>query len=141
MCCRTEVKPLDLTIARVILAIGQFTPSGDAAEACFWSRMVPEEGCVVNVSLTGDRFEASIQPSISTMDHHHGKRITAGVYFEICAKYAEKVGGEIIQKATVAGCTDAGASSAHVLAHYPEEPMLWDHICNGFRAELLGASD
>lgn len=139
MCCRTEVTPLDDTIARVILAVGNFHPQGDPAVAVTWRREVPEESCYVTVSLTGGRFEASIQPSVSSYDHHHGKRITAGLYFEICAKYAEKVGGLMVQKANVLGCKDTAESvSQLVLAHYPDEPLLWERACRGFQEVILG---
>lgn len=66
-----------------------------------------------------------------------GKRITAGVYFEIAAKYAEKVDGEIIQRATVLGCKDDYQESALVVARYPSMPMTYDRICKGFQHILI----
>ena len=139
MCCKTTVRPLNEELAATILTIGQFTPTstpeGDEIPR-FWKREIPEEGSTVNVSLTGGAFEVSIAPSISNYDHHHGKRITAGVYFEIAAKYAEKVGGEIVQRATVVGCTNSGSSGLQ-LASYPSIPMSYERVCAGFRAEIL----
>lgn len=134
MCCRSEVRPLDRAIAEAILRVGQFEEKTPG----YWVRAVPEEGCSVVVNL-GGIFEASIQPSISTYDHHHGKRITGGIYFEICAKYAEKVGGEIIQKATVSGCKPADTPIASlVIAQYPDKPLMWERVCRGFQEEILG---
>jgi len=142
MCCRTTVEPLDLVIARTILLIGQFLPQGDPESCGYWKRDVPEENTVVTVSLSGGVFEASIQPSISTYTHHHGKRITGGLYFEICAKYAEKVDGKMIQKANITGCTAPGSHvTDHVMAEYPHMPMMWERACAGFQAVILGEGD
>lgn len=140
--------PLDIELAATILVIGQFQPNSGAkvpelpinnkdGVPLYWKRLVPEENCTVSVSLSGSIFEASISPSISNMDHHKGKRITAGIYFEICAKYAEKVGGEVIQKATVVGCKLSEQGTGIVIARYPSMPMLWQNVCNGFQTELL----
>jgi len=59
----------------------------------------------------------------------------AGVYFEIAAKYAEKVGGTIIQQANVAGCRTLEGQL--LLAEYPLLPLSYDRICNGFKELLL----
>ena len=139
MCCRTVVEPLDPTIARVILTVGQFVPQGDPAAAVTWRREVPEEGCNVTVTLAGNEFQASITPSISHYTHHAGKRVTGGIYFEICAKYAEKVDGTVTQKSNVQGCADPDTHfSQHVLAVYPHMPLSWDRACNGFQSVILG---
>jgi hypothetical protein len=104
-----------------------------------WARRVPEEGTVVNASLATGSLELSISPAISAYAHHAGKRLAASIYFEIAAKYAEKVGGEIVQRATVLGCKNG--NSALVLARYPLEPMNFEHICPGFRAVLLDGGE
>jgi hypothetical protein len=141
MCCKTSVHPLDPELAATILTIGQFVPasltSDDGEIPRFWKRDIPEEQATVNVSLTGGCFEISIAPSISNFDHHLGKRITAGVYFEISAKYAEKVGGEIIQRATVVGCKDTDQGTGLVIARYPSLPMSFERVCAGFQQVLL----
>jgi hypothetical protein len=102
-----------------------------------WERAIPEEGTVVNVSLTNGSLELNISPAISVFAHHHGKRLAASVYFEIAAKYAEKVGGEIIQRATVVGCKSGDNPQELVVASYPHLPMDFERICPGFRAVLL----
>ena len=141
MCCKTSVHPLDPELAATILTIGQFVPASltldDGEIPRFWKRDILEEQATVNVSLTGGCFEVSIAPSISNFDHHLGKRITAGVYFEISARYAEKVGGEIVQRATVIGCKEGASSAGLVIARYPSMPMTFDRICHGFQAVLL----
>jgi hypothetical protein len=141
MCCKTSVHPLDPELAATILTIGQFVPSSLASDdhdiPRFWKREIPEEGSTVTVSLTGGCFEISIAPSISNFDHHLGKRITAGVYFEISAKYAEKVGGEIVQRATVVGCKDTAQGTGLIVARYPSMPMSFERVCAGFQQVLL----
>ena len=103
--------------------------------------MIPEEGTIVNASISDESLELNISPAISVFAHHAGKRIAASVYFEIAAKYAEKVGGEIIQRATVVGCKNGDHPQELVIARYPSLPMSFDRICSGFRAVLLDGSD
>jgi len=144
MCCRTIVNPLVPELALAILEIGMFTPTYMAAGWTWptaWERTIPEESSRVTVSLSGTSFEINISPSISTYDHHLGKRITAGIYFEIAAKYAEKVGGEIYQRATVLGCKDAYQESSLLIGSYPSLPMTFDRVCKGFQVVLLGHHD
>lgn len=130
MCCRITISPLNRDLAIAVLTIGRFVKveSGDR-----WVRELPEEGTHVAAHFTGDELELVIGPAISEAAHHAQKRRAAGVYFEIACKYAEKVGGTITQKANVEGCME-GALTSRVLARYPDEPMDFEKVCNGFRA-------
>jgi hypothetical protein len=129
-----------MSLAASILSVGQFQPKPGCIKErgvpLSWSRAIPEEGTIVIVSLSGGIFDLTISPSISSFDHHVGKRITAGVYFEIGARYAEKVQGEMVQRATVVGCKNVDGSGL-VIARYPSMPLSFDRICNGFQAVLL----
>ena len=142
MCCRTVVRPLNEQLARATLTIGQFTPvyySPDRPEfAIRWERAVPQEGTVVTVHVLKDALELSISPAISAFNHHLGKRIAAGIYFEIAARYAEKVGGVVVQRATVDGCTMGETSKELLLASYPSMPLSFERICAGFQETILG---
>ena len=142
ICCRTNVYPLDLHTACAVLEIGQFTPTywlpDEPRMPITWERRIPEEGTAVTVSLSDGGLNVSISPSISVYSHHQHKRIAASICFEIAAKYAEKVGGEVIQRGAVAGCRPLGQSGDLLLARYPLEPLDWQHVCGGFRAVLLG---
>lgn len=134
MCCRLTVSPSDPDIARTVLAVGMFTASHDANR---WTRFIAEESTTV-VAIIGEKdLRLELMPAVSFYAQHAGKRIAAGVYFEIAAKYAEKVGGKITQHSNVSGCTDGGINS-HVLAQYPDMPILWEQVCPGFRETLLG---
>ena len=141
ICCRTSVYPLETSLAATILTIGQFSPRPSTHEEggipVNWLRYIEEEGATVSVSLSGGIFDVSISPSISAFEHHLGKRITAGVYFEICARYAEKVGGEILQRATVMGCKESASGAGLLVARYPSLPMTFDRICHGFQTVLM----
>jgi hypothetical protein len=144
MCCRTVVHPLDIDSALAVLEIGMFRPAFSAIESeypVYWERLIPEENTRVAVSLSGETFEISINPPISAFEQHLGKRITASVYFEISAKYAEKVGGEILQRATVMGCKSSYHEQALVVARYPSLPMSFDRVCRGFQQVLLPGRD
>lgn len=142
MCCRTHVYPLHVETAVAVLTLGRFTPtywqSGNTGVAVSWERALSDEGTIVTASLSGDSLQLTISPAISTFGDHFGKRIGAGVYFEIAAKYAEKVSGEIVQRATVAGCRMGGQSQELVIARYPRMPIDFERICRGFRAVILG---
>lgn len=145
MCCRTNVFPIDRNIAASILTIGMFEPvyflPGRPDIAVNWERLVPEEGCIVRASITSESLDLNISPAISSYGHHANKRITASLYFEIAAKYAEKVGGEIIQRATVVGCKHSYQPQDLVIGHYPSSPLSFTKVCPGFQAVLLGSHD
>jgi hypothetical protein len=123
-----------------VLSAGLFRPVywlKDSPEiAVNWERYLPEEGTTVNASLADRSLELNISPAISVFAHHEGKRLAASVYFEIAAKYAEKVGGSVFQQATVLGCKAGDRPQALVLARYPDMPIRHDRICQGFQ-ELL----
>lgn len=145
ICCRTSVYPLDLKTAIAVLNVGLFKPvywlPSNPDYAVNWERVIPEEGTVVNASLSDQSLELNLSPAISVFAHHIGKRVAASVYFEIAAKYAEKVGGEIIQRATVVGCKSGDHPQELVLARYPNMPMNFERICPGFRAVLLDGGE
>ena len=138
MCCRLTVTPLDAEVAAAILALGMFTPVEGLPAT--WQRSIDEEGTSVRATLAAESnlLRVELSPTVSHYSHHADKRIAGGVYFEIAAKYAEKVGGRITQLSNVAGCTEGGVAE-HVLAHYPETPLLWEMVCPGFRETILGA--
>ncbi|HLF78121.1 MAG TPA: hypothetical protein VJB57_11605 [Dehalococcoidia bacterium] len=139
MCCRLTVYPLDLEVAAAVLGVGMFTPVEGSTTA--WRRAVLEEGTTVQAILVPESniLRLELSPSISQYMQHADKRIAGGVYFEIAAKYAEKVNGRIVQLSNVAGCVEGGVAE-HLLAQYPDLPMLWDQVCPGFRETILGTS-
>jgi hypothetical protein len=139
MCCRLTITPLDLDVAASVLGLGMFTPVEGMTTS--WRRAILEEGTLVQALLVPESnvLRLELSPSISQYMHHADKRIAGGVYFEIAAKYAEKVGGRIVQLSNVSGCVEGGVAE-HLLAHYPEMPMLWDKVCPGFRETILGSS-
>lgn len=133
MCCRLIVKPIDAEIARAVLLVGMFTSTyGDAYE-----RRIQEEGTTVTATIQDDALHLQISPSISMMSHHSNKRLAASVYFEIAAKYAEKVNGTVTQLSNIGACIEDGVS-AKVLAQYPDMPLDWTKICVGFAEVLAG---
>jgi hypothetical protein len=142
VCCRTVVRPLNPELVLATLSIGQFRPVYFAPDrpdlATRWERAVPEEEATVTVNIIGDGIELSISPAISRYDHHMDKRLAAGIYFEIAARYAEKVGGTVIQRATVEGCTSGQGSKELLLASYPAMPLSFERICAGFQVTILG---
>ena len=142
MCCRLSCYPLDVEKAIAILRVGQFKPvywqPNNPEYAVNWNRAIPEEGTTVTASIAADSLEMNISPAISVYAHHANKRITAGVYFEIAAKYAEQVGVEVIQRATVVGCKDGDSPQGLVIAHYPRIRLSYERVCPGFRAIILG---
>ena len=132
MCCRVTVSNLDPLTAAAVLEVGQFR-----LESGVWRRWIEEERCHVTARMGDTYLSLSIEPTISMDSHHDGKRITAGVYFEIAAKYAEKVGGTITQHSNIGACRQGGSGEL-VLAEYPSSPLDWSKICNGFQRVILG---
>jgi len=145
ICCRTSVYPLDVETAVAVLGVGLFKPvywsPGRPEAAVNWERQIDAEGTVVHAALRDGSLELNLAPAISVFSQHHGKRLAASVYFEIAAKYAEKVGGTIVQRATVVGCKPSGQPQELILADYPAMPMSFDRICPGFRAVLQEATE
>lgn len=136
MCCKTSVQPLDRLIAETILTIGQFTRTASG-----WERTIPVEETRVVAHFTTDSLDLSLQPSVSSMEGHHAKRLAAGVMYEIAARYAEKVGGQVVQRGiNVPLCMEAGLPM-RVLASYPSQRLDFGRLCVGFQDVFLGGSE
>lgn len=121
----------------MILSIGQFTPTNWSldAEPVTWERIVPQESASITATIVNGCLDLSLSPAISIYTQHANKRIAASIYFEIAAKYAEKVGGEVLQKATVPECRPVGGHGL-VIARYPSLPLTFDSVCRGFQSVL-----
>lgn len=102
-----------------------------------FERSIPEEGTMVTATIQADALHLQINPSISMMAHHSDKRLAAGVYFEIAARYAEKTDGKITQMSNIGACIEDGISQK-VLAVYPDHPLDFNKICVGFQEVLSG---
>ncbi len=135
MCCRLTITPCDPDIARTILLVGMFTPVFEGGNE--FGRSIPEEGTRVTATIQADALHLQINPTISMMSHHSDKRIAASVYFEIAARYAEKVDGTVTQLSNIGACIADGVSQK-VLAQYPDHPLDWSRICVGFAEVLAG---
>lgn len=134
MCCRTLVRPLDKAIAQAILVTGLFESDGYD----HWRRKIPEEEATVTATFSDDGLLLSISPPVSSMEGHHHKRIAASVSYEIAARYAEKVDGEISQIAiNVPACMTEGTQK-RTLASYPSSRLDFGQLCQGFREVFVG---
>ncbi len=118
-----------------MLLVGLFTQTYEGSKE--YSRSIPEEGTRVTGSIQEDALALSISPTISMMSHHSFKRLAASVYFEIAARYAEKVDGTITQLSNIGACIEDGVSMK-VLGEYPDHPMDMSKICRGFIEVLNG---
>jgi hypothetical protein len=135
VCCRLTVRPCDPEIARTVLLVGMFTPQVEGSNVL--ERSIPEEGTRVTATINDDALHLQITPTISMMHDHSNKRLAASVYFEIAAKYAEKVDGTVTQLSNIGACVEDGISMK-VLAQYPEHPLQHSLICIGFQEVLAG---
>lgn len=135
MCCRLTITPLDAEIARTVLLVGMFVPVYKDGNEYF--RSIPEEGTKVTATILPDALHLQIAPPISMMWHHSNKRLAASVYFEIAAKYAEKVNGKVTQMSNIGACIVDGVR-AKVLAEYPDFPLSFERACIGFQEVLAG---
>ena len=102
-------------------------------KATQWERKLEEEGSAVTATLTLTTLALSISPSVSAYADHANKRHAAGVYFEMAAKYAERVQGTITQHATVSECKEVSGSVDRILAVYPLKRLDFSQVCRGFQ--------
>lgn len=129
------VTPIDADIARATLLVGMFTQQYEGGDT--YERSIPEEGTRVTATIQAEALHLQITPTISMMSHHSDKRIAASVYFEIAAKYAEKVAGKVTQMSNIGACVEDGIS-AKILAQYPDMPLSFERACIGFQEVLNG---
>jgi hypothetical protein len=102
-------------------------------------RRIEEENATVTARFEQNALRLEISPSITTLDGHNGKRLTAGVYFEIACRYAEKVDGVVTQLSNIQACANANGGSQNVaVAKYPEQPLSWENVCHGFAEVIAG---
>ena len=131
MCCRVQVKPLDMDLAAAMLVLGQFEKFDYG-----WVRRLEEEGTAVYAKFHSSSLELNINPVITNMSGHAGHRIAGGVMFEMGWRYAEKVNGTMEQHATVIECM-VGRKSIEVIAVHPDMPLKYEQVCIGFRKIFL----
>ena len=137
MCCRLSIQPLRLNIAESVLTIAQFNQVGTE-----WQRAVPEEECVViaQLDIGEGKLRLMMRPAISGPNHHENRRVSAGIYFEVAAKYAEKVDGIVEQHGLVVPCRTPIGPLTKTIAVYPDRRLAWDNVCAGFQKEIINGS-
>ena len=137
MCCSLSISPLDQDIATALLTIGLFLPTfmpPTGGAPIRWERMLEEEGTSVAATFSVDSLDLHISPSISVYAQHANKRHAAGVFFELAAKYAERVQGTIVQHANIGLCkAELDGQGDRLLATYPLQRLDFLQICPGFR--------
>jgi len=132
-----EVAVAILSVAQLHPELGDLQLTQRSIISGLWERAIAEEGSRVKARIDADALRLWCVPVIHHYAQHAQRRMAASVYFEVAAKYAEKVHGTITQHQNVAGCTADGTRSL-VVARYPNLPLRWDRICAGFREALLG---
>lgn len=137
MCCRLTISPLNIEMANAILLLGEFVQTG----LLEYHRDVRLDEynlhrVIARLEEQNNTLRLELSPTISLYPQHMVHRIDAGVYFEIAAKYAEKVNGHIVQLSNVAGCNNG--TSERLLAYYPTQPLMWDQVCPGFQEAIMG---
>ncbi len=141
MCCRLLVEPLDRALAVAVLETGLFSFASSHDGGTWKRKVIEDDGRIANVIAQVDAangcLSLALLPSVSTFQGHAYRRISAGVYFEIASKYAEKVMGRIIQSGNVDQCIENRARE-RLLAQYPDLPLQWAQVCLGFRVVILG---
>ncbi len=89
--------------------------------------------------VTEDAITFALQPSITT--HHQADHdinaARAGIMFETARVLAEKGNGTILQLSLVGYCLQEAGGAQLTLAHYPDQPLMWEHLCLGFRQTLM----
>ncbi len=78
-----------------------------------------------------------LEPTIGghTAGEHHASGQLASILFKVLMVLGERGGGELVQTNLMGPCLAEGANK--ILAQYPEHPLLFENLCQGFRNDLL----
>lgn len=129
LCCRVTVVPAPpADLLESLLKIGLFRLAGGQ-----WVRYLPDtESVAIKHNIAAGTIEMSISPTVGRYEQHAERRVAASVMFEMAAKIAERVEGEIWHIANVIGCRRSDGMTSP-LAVYPDHPLLYENLCPGFR--------
>ena len=80
----------------------------------------------------------SLKPAIAShsQELHDVNGARAAILFETARALAEKSSGTILQLSLVGRCAIEAGGNQLTLAVYPGKPLLWEHLCLGFRQTL-----
>ena len=92
----------------------------------------------------GNSLQFRLEPAIGTHseEEHRVNAPLAAIMYKVAMTLAERSGGSIEQQALVNECFfENGRRMERVLAVYPEQPLVFENLCLGFRTALMrGAS-
>lgn len=152
MCCKSTLHlqfPHDPDVVRPliqrIMELSQFEERNPDT----WVRTLPPledasgYGAGRYVTLTylpvGKYISMSLSPSIGSHDlHQHTvNSLGASIMFKVLMTLGEQVGGLVTQDSLVGGCRDESNGTGQLtLASYPEQPLMFEKLCWGFRQTL-----
>ncbi len=139
ICCRVQVIGIPLDWPH-ILEIAGFSVDKDMPGTLI--RQVGG-GSIRAQLVTEDSITFALQPSITTHNQadHDINAARAGNAsedpIETARVLAEKGNGTILQLSLVGYCLQEAGGAQLTLARYPEQPLLWEHLCLGFRQTLM----
>ncbi len=135
MCCRIVVSPIPYDVLDYLI-LGGFQPVGSRLMA--WKKDLPDG--LVWVTRDRDSLEFSIQPAISSMDHHSRVREAGAAMFKIADILAQAANGVITHRSNIDLCASERGSTTAIVASYPDVAFRHDRLCLGFRATFEGRS-
>lgn len=121
----------------MILAIAGFRPTE-------FSRNVWMRHLTLLVDITAsiqiEGIHLKLNPSIGehSPENHAANAVSAAIMLKTAMTLAERIDGSVTQGSLVGVCKkENGGNSQRLLGAYPEQPVLWENLCVGFR-EVLG---
>ena len=127
-----------------LFPIGGFLPVLDlplSGPRMKFQRFFEPEGSWIQVHYEEATLALSLQPAISSMEHHAQRRQSGGCMFEMAWRYAEKVNGIVEHMNNIGPCAAARGSSSAIVAIAPDMPLRFDALCVGWQAVFLAGGE
>lgn len=102
-----------------------------------FQRFFEPEGSWVQAYHEEPALALSLQPAISSIEHHAQRRQSGGCMFEMAWRYAEKVQGVVEHLSNVGPCAAARGASQAIIAVAPDMPLRFEALCVGWKAVFL----
>ena len=140
MCCSTRIAPIPPDW-RLMLGLAGFQQTEDTFTER-WQRIEGEGSIQAAYTAAGPNIEEfltfSLRPAIAShsQELHDVNGARAAILFETVRALAEKSAGTILQLSLVGKCAIEAGGNQLTLAVYPDKPLLWEHLCLGFRQTL-----
>ena len=112
-----------------------------------WVRMLPpiegpprvDRSLTVTYLATNGQINLSLHPPIGphTVEDHRTNALGGGIMFKLLMTLGEQLGADVTQDSLVGECRIESGDQRIALASYPEQPLMFENLCLGFRQTLM----